>query len=110
MKKHKLLLYEFTSKRMRNKFLLLLLVLLVFILFDAFVINVTGNLWFILWATVPPVCALWVYYAFLIRRAALIVTPNYLILQGPLTAVACGFLPFCLARVVPAWCWWWMIG
>lgn len=87
MKKHKLLLYEFTSNRMRNKLLLLWVVLLAFILFDTFVVPVTGDLWFILWAVMPLLFALWIYYAFLIRRAALIVTPKYMILQGPLTAV-----------------------
>jgi len=86
IKKHKLLLYEFTSKRMRNKLLLLWIVLLAFTLFDTFV-PMTGDLWFILWGILPLLFALWIYYAFLIRRAALIVTPKYMILQGPLTAV-----------------------
>lgn len=78
--------YEFTSKRMRNKLLLLLLVLVAFIVFDIFV-PVTGDLWFVLWAVVPLVLVLWVYYAFFVRRASLIVKPQYMILQGPFTAV-----------------------
>lgn len=80
------MLYEFTSKRMRSKLFLLLLVLLTFAAFDMFV-PVTGDLWFVLWAVIPIVFVLWFYYAFLIRRAALIVTPKFMILQGPLTAV-----------------------
>lgn len=86
MKKHKLLLYEYGSARMRNKVLLLWLILLALALYD-YKFPVLGEYWFALWLLIPALVLLWIYYAFFVRRAALIVTPNYLTLQGPLTAV-----------------------
>lgn len=87
MKKHKLLLYEFASQRMRNKLLLLWLVLLALALYDQYVTRVLGEFWFVVWLLIPLLATLWVYYAFLLRRVALIVTPKYLLLQGPLVHV-----------------------
>ncbi|MCP4360285.1 MAG: hypothetical protein GY796_19940 [Chloroflexi bacterium] len=87
MKTHKLLLYEFASKRMRNKLLLLWLVLLALALFDLLITPVLGSLWFVLWLAILLLMLVWVYYAFLMRRAAFIVTPNYLLLQVPFKSV-----------------------
>ncbi|GIK59032.1 MAG: hypothetical protein HND44_07775 [Chloroflexi bacterium] len=87
MKKHRLLLYEFSSRRVRGKLLLLWLLLLALALYDRFITEVLGDFWFVVWLMIPVLVALWVYYAYLVRRAALIVTPQYVLLQGPLTAV-----------------------
>ncbi len=87
MKKHRLLLYEFASRRVRSKLLLLWLLLLALALYDRLITEVLGDFWFVLWLIIPTLMGLWVYYAYLVRRAALIVTPQYVLLQGPLTAV-----------------------
>lgn len=86
MKKHKLLLYEFASRRLRQKVLLLWLILLALALYDSFITPVMGEYWFVLWFLITALLGFWIYYAFLVRRAALILTPNYMILQGPLAA------------------------
>lgn len=83
MKKHKLLLYDMASKRIRSKLLLLCLLLIVVAAWDLYR-PFLGNYWFLLWAAIPVLLILWFYYAFLMRRAALIVTPKYFILQAPL--------------------------
>lgn len=72
---------------MRNKVLLLWLLLLALALYNALVTAVLGSFGFVLWLLIPVLVLLWVYYAFLVRRSALIVTPTHLLLQGPLTAV-----------------------
>lgn len=87
MKKHKILLYEFASRRIRNKLLLLWLILLALAVYDQFMTRVLGEFWFVVWLLVPLLAALWIYYAFLLRRSALIVMPKYLVLQGPLASV-----------------------
>jgi hypothetical protein len=86
MKKHKLLLYEFASRRIRNKLLLLWLILLATAVFDWFV-PLFGGYWFVVWLLIAALMLLWIYYAFLVRRAALIVLPKYMVLRGPLTEV-----------------------
>lgn len=87
MKTHKLLLYELASRRVRNKLLLLWLLLLLLASYDTFISPLFGDYWFVMWVAVAALVLLWVYYAFFVRRGALIITPNYLILQGPLNQV-----------------------
>lgn len=87
MRKHRLLIYEFASRRFRGKLLLLWLLLLALAVYDWFITPVMGDLWFVIWMLIPLVVGFWIYYAFLVRRSALIVTPKYVLLQGPITAV-----------------------
>lgn len=86
MKKHKLLLYDQMSRRMRGKLLWLGLTLLVLAVVDL-VRPFLGPTFYLLWLVVGFVVLLWLYYAVLVRRAGVVVTPNYLLLQGPLRGV-----------------------
>ncbi|MCC6602641.1 MAG: hypothetical protein IT327_05495 [Anaerolineae bacterium] len=86
MKKHKLLLYDQMSRRMRGKLLWLGLTLLVLAVVDL-VRPFLGPTFYLLWLVVGFVALLWLYYAVLVRRAGVVVTPNHLLLQGPLRGV-----------------------
>ena len=86
MKKHKLLLYDQMSRRMRGKLLWLGLTLLVLAVVDL-VRPFLGTYFYLLWLVVGLVALLWLYYGILVRRAGVGVTPNYLLLQGPLRGV-----------------------
>ena len=86
MKKHKLLLYDQMSRRMRGKLLWLGLILLVLAVVDL-VRPFLGSYFYLLWLVIGLVAVLWVYYGILLRRAGVVVTPHYLLLQGPLRGV-----------------------
>ena len=83
MKKHKLILFELISRRMRGKVFLLLLVALAAAIADYFT-EFLGDLWYLSWVAVGILIVLWFYYAILFRRASVILGPNALRLQGPL--------------------------
>ncbi len=86
MKKHKLLIYDQLSRRMRGKLLWLGLILLALALYD-WIRPFLGDFWYLAWLVLGVVLILWVYYAFLLRRAGITVAPNYLQLRGPLRQV-----------------------
>jgi hypothetical protein len=68
---------------MRWKLVLLAILMLVLGVFDIFT-GVLGPNWFLLWLALAPVMIMWLYYALLMPRAAVHVTPEYIRLQGPL--------------------------
>jgi len=86
MKKHKLLLYDQMSRRMRGRLLWLGLTLLVLAVVDL-LRPFLGSTFYLLWLVVGLVVLLWLYYGILVRRAGVVVTPSYLLLQGPLRGV-----------------------
>ena len=86
MKKHKLLIYEVMSKRFRGILLMLAILLFAFGIYD-FVSHVLGDFWFVLWIMWLGIVVLWFYYAVLVRRSGIVITPNYFMLQGPLKKV-----------------------
>ncbi|MCP4415908.1 MAG: hypothetical protein GY805_04750 [Chloroflexi bacterium] len=86
MKKHKLLIYDQLSRRMRGKLLWLGLILLALAIYD-WIRPFLGSFWYLAWLVLGLVLILWVYYGILLRRAGITVTKNYLLLQGPLQQV-----------------------
>jgi hypothetical protein len=84
MKKHRLLVYERLSQRMRGLFLLLGIVLTAIGIFDLLVAPILGQFWFYWWLVVALVFLLWIYYDFLVRRGAIQVREKILRLQGPI--------------------------
>ena len=86
MKRHNLLLYDQLSRRMRGKLLWLGLTLLVLAVVDL-LRPFLGSTFYLLWLVVGLVALLWLYYGILVRRAGVVVTPGYLLLQGPLRGV-----------------------
>ncbi|MEZ4594588.1 MAG: hypothetical protein R3D55_26105 [Chloroflexota bacterium] len=86
MKKHKLLLYDQMSRRMRGKLLWLGLTLLVLAVVDL-IRPFLGPYWYLLWLVIGLVALLWFYYSILLRRTGIFVGPNYLLLRGPLRGV-----------------------
>lgn len=86
MKKHKLMLYDQMSRRMRGKLLWLGLTLLVLAVVDL-LRPFLGAYWYLVWLVLGAVAVLWVYYSILLRRAGIVVTPGYLLLRGPLKQV-----------------------
>ncbi len=87
MSTYKLLIYQQLSLRMRGKLLWTGLFLTGLGSYDLFVQPVWGNYWFAVWVAAASVALLWVYFAFFVRRAALHVRPDTLVLQGPLRRV-----------------------
>lgn len=86
-RKHPLLLYTIMSRRMRGKLLWLLLLLLALGIFDLLVRPLFGDFWFMIWGAAGAVALLWFYYGVLVRRAAVVVKPEHILLQGPLRGV-----------------------
>lgn len=84
-RKHPLLLYQLISQRMRNKLLLFVILFLVAGLIDLLVLPVLGDLWYFVWIGFGGALLLWFYYAVLMKRAAIKVQPDLLVVQGPLT-------------------------
>lgn len=84
---HKLLIYQELSRRMRGKLLWLGIVLTGLGGFDLLVKPVFAEFWFAVWIAAAGVWLMWIYYAFLARRAALYVLPDVLVLQGPLRRI-----------------------
>jgi hypothetical protein len=86
MRKHKLLVYELISRRMRGKLLFGLLLLLVLGIVDLFY-PLFGDYWYWVWVAVAVLAVLWVYYGVLMRRASVKISDKVLLLQGPLRKV-----------------------
>ena len=86
MKKHTLLIYDQLSRRMRGKLLWLGLILLILAIYD-WIRPFLGDYWYLAWLVLGGVLILWFYYAILLQRAGLTITPNYLLLRGPLRRV-----------------------
>ncbi len=83
MAKYPLLPQRRASRRMRWKLVLLAVLMLALGLYDQFT-GVLGPNWLYLWLALIPVAILWLYYALLLPRAAVHITPENFRLQGPL--------------------------
>jgi len=83
MPKHRLLIFEQISRRMRWRLGLLLLVLLLVGIYDQFT-GYLGSLWPAWWAAILLVVAIFFYYAVLMRRASIQARPGTFRWQGPL--------------------------
>jgi len=83
MKKHKLVLFELISRRVRWKLFWLLGITLAAAITDYYT-TFLGDLWYLSWIVAGIVFVLWIYYAFLFRRGSLQIRPTVLRLQGPL--------------------------
>lgn len=84
VRKHRLLIYEVMSKRLRNKILLLFLILLAIGIYDFFNPILPDNIWYGFWVVIFLVFLLWFYYAVLVPRASIQVRPKALRLKGPI--------------------------
>jgi hypothetical protein len=84
MSKHRLLIFDRISRRMRWRLVLLLIVLLLLGIYDQFT-GYLGSFWLAWWLAIVLVAALYFYYAVLIPRASIQVGQGSLRLQGPLT-------------------------
>lgn len=87
IKKHRLLIFEIMSKRMRNKLLLLFFILLGIGIYDLYKQILDDALWFYFWIVIFFVFMLWFYYAFMMPRSSIQARPKSLRLQGPLYAI-----------------------
>ncbi len=87
VKKHRLILFEILSKRLRNKILLLLLFLLGIGIYDLFNPILDDAIWFYFWIVIGFVFLLWFYYAIMMPRASIQARPKSLRLQGPIYAI-----------------------
>lgn len=85
-KEHRLLVYEEISRRHRGKLLLLGLLLLSIGIYDQFT-EVLGPAWWLIWIAILSDLILWIYYALLLGRTAIIVRPKHLRIQGPLVGM-----------------------
>jgi len=83
MAKYPLLPQRRIGQRMRWKLVLLAVLMLALGLYDQFT-GILGPNWFFLWLALVPVAIMWLYYALLMPRAAVHVTPEFIRLQGPL--------------------------
>lgn len=86
VRKHRLVIYEIMSKRLRNKVLLLLLMLFGIGVYDLYDHILADDLWFYFWIVILAVFLLWLYYAFVVPRASIQLRPKSLRLKGPLIA------------------------
>lgn len=87
MKKHRLLIFDRLSRRMRGKLIWLFLILVALGIYDLLVRPLFGDAWYWLWLAVAMVALLWLYYRFLVGRAYIQARPKFLRLQGPLYGV-----------------------
>lgn len=83
MAKHRLLIFDRISRRMRWRLVLLLIVLLLVGVYDQFT-GYLGSLWWGWWLAILLVSVLYLYYAVLLRRASIQVRPGSFRFQGPL--------------------------
>lgn len=83
MKKHRLLLFEQISRRVRGKVFLLLVVALVAAIVDYYT-EFLGDFWYLSWVVAALLFVLWFYYAVWFRRSGLQIRENTLRLRGPL--------------------------
>jgi hypothetical protein len=90
VKKHKLLIYDVMSRRVRWK-LLAFWLFLVFIGIYDLVEGILGNYWFIIWLVIPIFILFWIYYTFVLPRAWIIVTPEFLLLKSRAQEVQIGY-------------------
>jgi hypothetical protein len=74
------------SKRLRNKILLLFLMLLGIGIYDLIDPMLDDDLWFYFWIVIGVVFLLWIYYAVIIPRSSIQMRPKTLRLKGPLIA------------------------
>jgi hypothetical protein len=74
------------SKRLRNKILLLFLMLLGIGIYDLIDPMLDDDLWFYFWIVIGVVFLLWIYYAVIIPRSSIQMRPKSLRLKGPLIA------------------------
>jgi hypothetical protein len=74
------------SKRLRNKILLLFLMLLGIGIYDLIDPRLDDDLWFYFWIVIGVVFLLWIYYAVIIPRSSIQMRPKSLRLKGPLIA------------------------
>jgi hypothetical protein len=86
VRKHRLMIYEIASRRVRNKLLLLFLMLLGIGIYDWYAYILADELWFYFWVVIGLVFVLWLYYAFLVPRASIQARPKSLRLKGPVIA------------------------
>ena len=71
---------------MRGKLFWLGLFLLALAVYD-WINPFLSDYWYMAWIALGVVIVLWFYYSILLRRAGIVVTPNYLLLRGPLRQV-----------------------
>ncbi len=90
MKKHKLLLFDRISRRVRGKLLLLLVVAIAAAVAD-YLTEFLGDYWYLSWVAVTLLFVLWFYYAILLRRSHLQIRPQGLRLRGPLGKLDIGY-------------------
>ena len=83
MKKHKLLLFELISRRLRGKLLLLLVLVVAAAIYDIYT-QFLGDYWYVAWVVAGLLIPLWFYYAILFRRGAIHIRADVLRLQGPI--------------------------
>jgi len=83
MAKHRLLIFDRISRRMRWRLALLLIVLLLVGVYDQFT-GYLGSLWFGWWLAIFLVGILYIYYAVLMKRASIQVRQGSFRFQGPL--------------------------
>ena len=86
VRKHRLLIFEIMSKRLRNKLLFLFFILLAIGVYDFFTQILGDDVWFLFWIVILVVFLLWFYYAFMMPRASIQIRPKSLRLRGPLMA------------------------
>ncbi len=85
MKTHKLLVYQWLSRRYRGLFLLLWLLLLLLAVYDFNIRPLFDDaLWPLVWVAWGASFILWLYYVLLLRRASVEIQPRVLLLRGPL--------------------------
>lgn len=87
MGKYKLIIFSEISRHMRGKLFWLTLILLGLASYDLLIRPLFADLWYLVWILAGITLLLWFYYAILMRRAAIILRPDYFILQGPLRRV-----------------------
>ncbi len=83
MKKYPLLVQRGVSQRMGWKLALLTVLMLALGVYDQFT-GILGPNWFWIWLAIPAAAVMWLYYAILMRRAAVYIGPGHIRLQGPL--------------------------
>lgn len=83
MRKYPLLVQRRISRRMGWKSALLTALLLALGLYDQFT-GILGPNWFWIWLAIPAAALMCLYYALLMRRAAVYIGPGHIRLQGPL--------------------------
>ncbi|MFO7541140.1 MAG: hypothetical protein R6X32_24120 [Chloroflexota bacterium] len=88
MKKQKLLVYQWLSQRYRGLLLWLWVVLLILAVYDFTTRPLFGAaVWPMVWVAFGASFLLWLYYALLLQRAAVILQPRVLLVRGPVRSM-----------------------